>query len=546
MFKKKLKDEIINKAKELYGDRFDYSLYNGENTHEKCTIICKKHGKFTTTMHQHLDKRGNGGCPECRKEKTSKNKRKAPERFIEDAKEKYGDRYDLSKVEYVKANRKITVICHEKDEYGKEHGEFQVTPNNFLRGRGCPKCRYQEISKKLSMGKEKFIKRAKEVHGDRYDYSKVEYKNNSTHITIICPIHGEFRQLPKDHLRGNNCPKCSPKNTKYTNEEFKERLKEIYGDTLDYSKDVVYNGKKSNITLYCKEHGEFTKKANLVLKGYGCPKCTFKKRQDAHRLSIEKFIRKAREVHGDRYDYSKTEYKSMRDPVTITCRIHGDFQQSPMSHLIGNGCNKCGIESRIEKSRLPKEEFIKRSNKVHNNKYDYSLVEYLNIREKVKIICPIHGEFIQEVKLHMEGCGCPKCNSSKLEKEIENILQENHINYIWQYKNKEIFGLKSIDYYLTDYNIAIECQGIQHFKPTKFGHNKEKQYGFEYVILNDLKKYNECKNNNITIIYYISNLQNLSKDTIIEKFNPNDIYSEDNLFDNKKTLIEYIKMRETK
>ena len=610
MFKKKSRDEIIKKAKDLYGDRFDYSLYNGENVHDKCTIICKKHGEFITTMHQHLDRRGNGGCPECKKEKTSKTKRKEAEKFIEDAKEKYGNKYDLSKVNYFKSDRKITIICHEKDRFGREHGEFQITPNNFLRGRECPKCRklnrrteeefiveaklvhgdkfdynlinfknmdtpikikcntcgeifdqtptshlqgngcpnckYRTISKKLSMGKEEFIKRAKEIHGDRYDYSKVDYKNNSTPVTIICPIHGEFKQKPINHLRGNNCPKCSHRSTKYTNEEFKERLKEIYGGTLDYSKDITYNGKKSNITLYCKEHGEFTKKASLVLQGHGCPKCTFKKKGDVHRLSTEEFIRKAREIHGDRFDYSKTEYKSMREPVTITCKIHGDFKQTPMSHLIGNGCQKCGIENRSEIFRLPKEEFVKRSNKVHNSKYDYSLVEYNNIHEKVKIICPIHGEFIQEAKLHMEGCGCPKCNSSKSEKEIEILLQENNINYIWQYKNKEIFGLKSIDYYLTDYNIAIECQGIQHFKPTKFGHKEESQYSFEYVISNDLNKYNECKNNHIDIIYYISNLPKLSKEKILKDFNPNGIYSNENLFDDKSLLMRKIKERDFK
>ena len=165
----------------------------------------------------------------------------------------------------------------------------------------------------------------------------------------------------------------------------------------------------------------------------------------------------------------------------------------------------------------------------------------------IKIKCNTCGEiFDQTPTSHLQGNGCPKCNSSKSEKEIEIILQENNINYIWQYKNKEIFGLKSIDYYLTDYNIAIECQGIQHFKPTNFGNKEEIQNSFEYTISNDFNKYNECIDNNIDIIYYISNLPKLSKEKILKDFNPNGIYSNENLFDDKSLIIRKIKERDFK
>ena len=134
-------------------------------------------------------------------------------------------------------------------------------------------------------------------------------------------------------------------------------------------------------------------------------------------LTTENFIEKAREIHGNKYDYSKTVYKSAKIKVCIICPIHGEFWQTPNGHLNGYGCKKCAIEAQKERQKLPMSEFLSRSNTVHNSKYDYSKVEYKNEKELVTIICPRHGEFKQTPYMHSKGAGCPMCKNEKLGKE---------------------------------------------------------------------------------------------------------------------------------
>lgn len=122
-----------------------------------------------------------------------------------------------------------------------------------------------------------FIERAKNVHGDRYNYSKVEYINNHTHVVIICPIHGEFEQRPSDHLQGKGCKECGYDSIRLSTEKFIAKAREIHGLKYDYSK-VKYTGNKFDICIICPIHGEFNQSAKGHLSGYGCPKCGIKKR----------------------------------------------------------------------------------------------------------------------------------------------------------------------------------------------------------------------------------------------------------------------------
>lgn len=118
---------------------------------------------------------------------------------------------------------------------------------------------------------EEFISKAREVHGDKYDYSKVEYKGNKNKVCIICPEHGEFWQLPSSHLKGAGCPNCSG-NKKYTTKEFIEKARKIHGDKYDYSK-VEYVNSETKVCIICPEHGEFWQKPARHLMGQGCPNC---------------------------------------------------------------------------------------------------------------------------------------------------------------------------------------------------------------------------------------------------------------------------------
>lgn len=127
----------------------------------------------------------------------------------------------------------------------------------------------------------------------------------------------------------------------------------------------------------------------------------------ARRLTTKEFIQKAIEIHGNKYDYSKVEYKNNKTKVCIICPKHGEFWQIPNSHLNGSKCPKCSGKF------LDKEYFIEKANKIHNNKYDYSKLVYLGNKTKVEIICSIHGSFWQTPNDHLDHCGCPECRKSK-------------------------------------------------------------------------------------------------------------------------------------
>ena len=253
------------------------------------------------------------------------------------------------------------------------------------------------------------IAKAKLVHGDKYDYSKVDYVKDYIKVCIICPEHGEFWQRPHAHLQGQGCPKCKSKKQTCTTDEFIAKAKKIHGDKYDYSK-VKYVDAKSKVCVVCPEHGEFWQIPYHHTKGCGCPKCKDDKTRERLILSKEGFIKKARLVHGNKYDYSKVEYVNNRTKVCIICPEHGEVWQTPNHHLSGCGCHKYGGE----KQTSTKEKFIKKAKEIHGDKYDYSKVDYSNAHTKVCIICPNHGEFWQTPNNHLRGHGCPKCKRNKL------------------------------------------------------------------------------------------------------------------------------------
>jgi very-short-patch-repair endonuclease len=289
---------------------------------------------------------------------------------------------------------------------------------------------------------------------------------------------------------------------KLTKDDIVKKANIIFNNVYDYSlfikDDVEYTGNTTKMPIICKKHGVFYKSVNKHLCGQGCPKCSSEKNSANKTLTTEEFIKRAKEVHGDKYSYEKTKYVDALTPVTITCKIHGDFEQIPHYHLSGNGCQKCGLESRAKKRVKPLKQFISDAKEKHGDKYDYSKVEYRNEKSVIKIKCPIHGEFEQIADNHVRGQGCPKCNSSSLENEIRTLLTESKISFEEQ-KRFSWMGLQRIDFYLSDYNIAIECQGKQHYYPIDFFggiddfiHRKE---------LDENKK-KLCKQNGVKLLYY--------------------------------------------
>jgi len=246
------------------------------------------------------------------------------------------------------------------------------------------------------MGKiDSFIEKARKIHG-KYDYSLSNYVNYHTKIKIICPEHGEFEQTPANHLAGHGCSWCSGF-PRYNTQSFIKRAKQIHNNKYNYNKTKYINHNKS-ITIICPIHGEFKQKPFIHIAGHGCLLC------GNNSILEPQFIINANKVHNNKYQYK--DFLSLTQKCTIICPIHGEFKQIAGKHLSGQGCKKCGSQKYFKK------DFVKISNKVHNNNYNYSKINYIDSRHNVDIICPIHGIFSQEPREHLQGAGCPKCVST--------------------------------------------------------------------------------------------------------------------------------------
>lgn len=446
------------------------------------------------------------------------------EEFIEKAEKVHVDEkgdsiYDYSKVKYESSQTDVIIIC-------KIHREFEQRPYSHLAGHGCSKC-----VRMYSPTTEEFIEKAEKKHvdenGDRiYDYSKVKYDNCDTNIIIICRIHDEFQQTPTAHLQGQGCPTCGRLRTgnklRSNTKEFIEKAQKKHvnekGDIIyDYSK-VEYEKCDKNVIIICKIHREFlqTPEVHLAGHGHGCTEC------GNLRISIniieyfksttsnkEAFEEKAVKKHGNKYNYSKVEYEKSDTDVIISCKDHGDFIQTPSSHLAGHGCFECGLTNRRIIANKPthiKVEFIKIANEIHGGKYDYSKMEDLFYSKKYQIIkCKDHGEFNQIRYDHLRGHGCIKCS---------HIYQYSPEEYI--IKAKQVNGDGNFDYSKTYYvnafsDVIVGCKEHGSFEIKACNHlrgvgcslckNKTegKLYNFllsEYINSNIIKQYkNEfCKN----------------------------------------------------
>ncbi len=244
---------------------------------------------------------------------------------------------------------------------------------------------------------------------------------------------------------------------KLTNKEFIEKSKIKHVDLFDYSlSEYINDGVK--VKIICKIHGIFEQRPNSHLQGIGCKKCGIK--NGNVKRNNKEFIKNASEIHNNKYDYSKVKYVNNKVKVEIICLEHGIFEQTPNSHLKKRGCPFCSsIKSNTEN-------FIAKSNIIHDDKYDYSMVNYKNARTKVEIICNKHGIFNQLPNNHLKGIGCPVCKCSKGELKIIKLLEKNNIKYICQKTFNECIFKKKLpfDFYLPDYNICIEYNGEQHYK----------------------------------------------------------------------------------
>lgn len=419
------------------------------------------------------------------------------ESIIERFKLKNDHYFDYSKVDYKGMSIPVTVIC-------PIHNDIMLTPSQLLRNVGCPKCTNDKLTQ-LKTNKENFIKESNEVHQNKYDYSKVDYKGVTTKVKIICPVHGEFWQTPRVHLNGCGCPKCGLERqndaTRLTTEEFIIRANKIQGNKYDYSK-VEYVDYMTKVCIICPEHGEFWQTPNKHLLGQGCPKCG-----NTKKLTLTEFIERSRKIHVDKYDYSKVKYINNGTKVCIICPDHGEFWQTPHNHLIGHGCPKCKNNKISASETKTTEKFVLEARKVHGDKYDYSRTKYLSAKDKVCIICPEHGEFWQEASSHLSGCGCPKCNHiiSKAEIEIAEYVRSLYDGEVITNCRNMLTEHKELDIYIPSLKVAFEYDGM-------IWHSDRYRVDANY----HLKKTEECANKGIKL-YHIFEYEWINKREIVKR-----------------------------
>jgi very-short-patch-repair endonuclease/protein-arginine kinase activator protein McsA len=340
------------------------------------------------------------------------------------------------------------------------------------------------------MNTEDFIKKSQSVHGDKYLYTKTIFKDWKTLVNIICSRHMDFYQMPLSHIRGHGCKKCSVefqalKRSEKAAAEFETKARAVHGSKYDYSK-VKYKNAHTLIDIICDIHEVFTIRPYAHLQGSGCMKCGNLSTAKKKTTSPENYIQKAKKKHKEKYDYTKTKYVKSCEFVLITCPEHGDFSIRAGNHLNGQGCPECGEIKRADSRRDTKEDFVEKANKVHNNRYDYTLTVYKGAHVQVITTCPGCGPFKQKPSDHIGSkSGCPLCVdqlNSRGVKRIESFLLEQNYKFI---REKTFPSLKStktgnksfrFDFYLQEHDILIEFDGMQHFKSiAKWGGEKTYQ-----------------------------------------------------------------------
>ncbi|EKD89569.1 MAG: hypothetical protein ACD_33C00045G0036, partial [uncultured bacterium] len=310
-------------------------------------------------------------------------KKYTTEIFIKKAIEVHGNNCCYGKVNYINANTKITITCLVDD-----HGDFTQTPGNHLFGQSCPKCGYDKIGDIKRHNTEEFIRKAMLIHGDRYGYENSNYLGAHIKVILDCYIHGPFEQTPAAHLRSQGCVKCQYEflsNYFVSNtQEFITKAIKIHGNKFDYSKSVYINA-YTNIIIICPIHGEFEQKPDNHLQSKGCSKCSLEEFIINHptRLTQEEFIIRAKQIHGDKFDYSKVVYINGWTKIIIVCPIHGDFLQTPNDHLQGSGCPICkSSKGELAILEILKKHGIKFTRQyqipeiAHNLYYDFYLPDY--------------------------------------------------------------------------------------------------------------------------------------------------------------------------
>jgi hypothetical protein len=420
---------FIEKSKIKHGDYYNYDLVEYNGAHELVTIICPIHGNFSVKAYRHLQ----CGCKKCGNIASGIARKTSLVEFIQRANKIHENRYDYGTVApFSTQHEKITIRCN-------LHGEFHQAANDHLKGSGCSACgreligaasRSRSIEKMLSS--EEFVAKARRVHGDKYSYVPTIYRGSRYKVTIHCDDHGNFEQLPSNHLVGNNCPECAKDRRYVANvfitgsssislEEFVNRAIEVHGNKYDY---VSYTS-EFHVGIVCLDHGFFNQRKLDHLGGAGCPQCSRNRAAEELRITEREFLSRLMEKYENRVNLIGS-YTGFSNRTLFTCVIHGDFESSPSNILTSrHGCSSCGIA--VKGRSHTQETFEKRAKEIHGDIYTYGT--FSRTSDKMEIICPIHGSFQQNAGNHLSGYSCPRCASKTVKQnrwlDLMNVSREN-------------------------------------------------------------------------------------------------------------------------
>lgn len=251
----------------------------------------------------------------------------------------HGDKYDYSLVSFSKMKEKVEIVC-------PIHGSFWQTPDHHIRGTKCPDCSLKENGERKTKNSAKnFISKAISIHGEIYDYSKLQYRGNKIKLEIICPKHGLFEQTPSNHLSGFGCSKCGRERTELSRklepQDFYDRCNQVHKNFYSYP-NKNYLNPEMKIQVVCPKHGMFKLKArNHLWIGQGCRECYTESKGLSRRIPWSDFFQAAIKYHGNTYQYDETSFEMLSESVRIFCKKHGWFEQRGHKHVSGQGCPTC-------------------------------------------------------------------------------------------------------------------------------------------------------------------------------------------------------------
>jgi Zn ribbon nucleic-acid-binding protein len=380
--------------------------------------------------------------------------------------------------------------------------EFDMTPNNFLRGHRCPNCRYRNLSKSMTTTPEKFKQKVFDLVGGEYNILE-KYTNSKIKILFRhnkCKDGGnfEFKMLPATFIHGERCPKCFGKHKK-TTEKFKQEVFELVKD--EYS--VLENYTNTEVKILMKHNkcgNEYFVTPHSFLDGRKCPKCF-----GTHKKPTEEFKQEVLDLVSDEYTVLGEYVGTAKNILIKHNKCGNEFKMAPISFLRGQRCPKCGIERRINIRRKSQEKFEQEVYDLVKDEY-LILENYVNDNTKILMKHNHNGcDYTFKVRPHdfLGGSGCPKCNESKGEKSIRNYLKEKSINFITEYTFKDCKYKRKLpfDFYLPDLNICIEYDGQLHY-PEELLDQQLEYYknSIERTQITDPIKTEYCNSNSIKLI----------------------------------------------